>query len=29
MRVLRFDDFTLDLSRRALLRAGNEVALRP
>jgi len=29
MRVLRFDDFTLDLSRRVLLRAGNEVALRP
>jgi DNA-binding winged helix-turn-helix (wHTH) protein/tetratricopeptide (TPR) repeat protein len=27
--VLRFADFTLDLSRRLLLRAGNEVALRP
>jgi DNA-binding winged helix-turn-helix (wHTH) protein/tetratricopeptide (TPR) repeat protein len=29
MRVLRFADFTLDLSRRVLLRAGNEVPLRP
>jgi DNA-binding winged helix-turn-helix (wHTH) protein/tetratricopeptide (TPR) repeat protein len=29
MRVLRFGDFTLDLSRRVLLRAGTEVALRP
>jgi DNA-binding winged helix-turn-helix (wHTH) protein/tetratricopeptide (TPR) repeat protein len=29
MRVLRFDGFTLDLSRRALLRAGEAVALRP
>ena len=28
-RALRFSEFTLDIDRRALMRAGSDVKLRP